>query len=217
MYGCVTDDGIRADLQAMHDAGISGYYLMPIKDVTDGKDYNGTARQLSPEWWKRMDTVFRVSDSLNLQMGIHFSDGFALGGGPWITPEESMQKIVWSDTIVNGGDISCALAMPKTHEGYYKDIAVFAYPASFADSATPTPSVTFPFRSTEQCDIVMSYEKPFTLRSVEIVTGGNNYQAHRFKVYASDNGTDYKFVREISTNLIYIIQNIQFLKQIKNL
>lgn len=198
MYGCVTDEGIRADLQAMHDAGISGYYLMPIKDVTDGKDYNGTARQLSPEWWKRMDTVFRVSDSLNLQMGIHFSDGFALGGGPWITPEESMQKIVWSDTIVNGGDICCALAMPKTHEGYYKDIAVFAYPASFADSATPTPSVTFPFRSTEQCDIVMSYEKPFTLRSVEIVTGGNNYQAHRFKVYASDNGTDYKFVREIS-------------------
>lgn len=58
MYGCVTDEGIKLDLEAMHDAGIAGFYLMPIKDTTDGKGYNGTARQLSPEWWKRMDTVF---------------------------------------------------------------------------------------------------------------------------------------------------------------
>ena len=103
MYGCVSDEGIRLDLQAMHDTGIAGFYLMPIKDTTDGKQYGGTASQLTAEWWKRMDTVFHVADSLHLQMGIHFSDGFALGGGPWITPEESMQRVVWSDTIVNGG------------------------------------------------------------------------------------------------------------------
>ncbi|WP_434223306.1 glycosyl hydrolase, partial [Xylanibacter caecicola] len=69
MYGCVSDEGIRLDLNAMHDAGIAGFYLMPIKDVSDGKQYNGTARQLSPEWWKRLDTVFNVADSLNLKMG----------------------------------------------------------------------------------------------------------------------------------------------------
>ena len=50
MYGCVSDEGIKLDLEAMHDAGIAGFYLMPIKDTTDGKGYNGTARQLSPEW-----------------------------------------------------------------------------------------------------------------------------------------------------------------------
>ena len=110
MYGCVSDEGIKLDLEAMHDAGIAGFYLMPIKDTTDGKGYNGTARQLSPEWWKRMDTVFRTADSLKLQMGIHFSDGFALGGGPWITPAESMQRIVWSDTIVSGGKQSLTLS-----------------------------------------------------------------------------------------------------------
>ncbi len=198
MYGCVTDEGIRADLNAMHDAGIAGFFLMPIKDTDDAKDYAGTSRQLSPEWWKRMDTVFSTADSLGLQMGIHFCDGFALAGGPWITPAESMQKVVWSDTIVKGGKQLLALPQPVSYDGYYEDIAVYAYPAEFADDSKPVSSVDFPLSSSEPCDIVFCYDKPFTLRNVRIITGGNNYQAHRYKVYASDNGTDYVFIKEIS-------------------
>lgn len=204
MFGNVSDEGIRLDLHAMHDAGIKGFYLMPIKDPTDSKDgLGGSSRQLSPEWWKRIDTVFHTADSLNLEMGIHFSDGFALAGGPWVKPEESMQKVVWSDTIVSGGKYnfnskSFKLPLPqKIYKDYYEDIAVYAYPATYADNRKPEASVEFPFKSTKPCDIVMQYDEPFTLRSVEIVTGGNNYQAHRFKVYASDNGVDYRFVREI--------------------
>lgn len=205
MFGNVSDEGIRLDLHAMHDAGIKGFYLMPIKDPTDSKDgLGGSSRQLSPEWWKRINTVFHTADSLDLEMGIHFSDGFALAGGPWIKPEESMQKVVWSDTIINGGKFNAKaknmlkLAKPKNiYKDYYKDVAVFAYPATYNDDSKPKASVEFPFKSTKPCDIIMEYAEPFTLRSVEIVTGGNNYQAHRFKVYASDNGTDYRFVREI--------------------
>ncbi len=204
MFGNVSDEGIRLDLHAMHDAGIKGFYLMPIKSPADSRDgLGGTSVQLSPEWWKRMNTVFSTADSLNLEMGIHICDGFALAGGPWIKPEESMQKVVWSDTIIAGGRYNhngskLQLPLPKKiYNGYYEDVALFAYPATYADERKPEPSVNFPFASKEPCDIVMRYEKPFTLRSVEIVTGGNNYQAHRFKVYASDNGTDYRFVREI--------------------
>lgn len=198
MYGCVTDEGIRLDLNAMRDAGIKGFYLMPIKDVSDGAQYNGTSRQLSAEWWKRIDTVYNTANELGLEMGIHFSDGFALGGGPWITPEESMQRIVWSDTIVEGGKQEITLPRPACKENYYEDITTFAYPADYVDDRKPKASVEFPFRSSEPCDIIMSYDEPYTLRSVEIVTGGNNYQAHRFKVYASDDGKNYRFVREIS-------------------
>ncbi len=203
MFGNVSDAGIRLDLHAMHDAGIKGFYLMPIKDPADSKDgLGGSSRQLSPEWWKRIDTVFHTADSLNLEMGIHFSDGFALAGGPWISPAESMQKVVWSDTVVSGGKFRAnrlKLAKPKNiYKGYYEDIAVLAYPAGHVDNRKPKASVEFPFKSTSPCDIVMQYDSPFTLRSVEIVTGGNNYQAHRFRVYASDDGVDYKFVREIS-------------------
>ena len=198
MYGCVTDEGIVADLQAMRNAGIAGFYLMPIKDTSDGKQYNGTARQLSPDWWKRIDKVYSTADSLGLQMGIHFSDGFALGGGPWITPEESMQKVVWTDTIISGGKQTLRLKTPKANNDFYEDIALYAYPAIYNDNRKPKASVDFPYKSSKPCDIIMSYDAPYTLRSVQIITGGNNYQAHRFKVYASDNGIDYRFIREIS-------------------
>ena len=198
MYGCVTDEGIVADLQAMRNAGIAGFYLMPIKDTSDGKQYNGTARQLSPDWWKRIDKVYSTADSLGLKMGIHFSDGFALGGGPWITPEESMQKVVWTDTIISGGKQTLRLKTPKANNDFYEDIALYAYPAIYNDNRKPKASVNFPYKSSKPCDIIMSYDTPYTLRSVQIITGGNNYQAHRFKVYASDNGIDYRFIREIS-------------------
>ncbi|MFS6554693.1 glycosyl hydrolase, partial [Parabacteroides distasonis] len=73
MFGNVSDEGIRLDLEAMKHAGISGFYLMPIKSTADGKELGGASEQLSPEWWKRIDTVYRLADSLKLDMGIHFS------------------------------------------------------------------------------------------------------------------------------------------------
>lgn len=203
MYGAVSDEGIRMDLQGMKDAGIEGFYLMPIKDVSDGASFGGTARQLSEEWWQRMATVWHVADSLELKAGIHLSDGFALAGGPWITPKESMQKVVWSDTIVEGGKQAVFLATPSAYQGYYEDIGVYAirenYEIGNSKSEIPQPeaSVEFPFRSEKACDIVFRYDEPFTLRSVEIVTGGNNYQAHRWKVSASVDGVTYRHVRDI--------------------
>jgi len=198
MYGCVTDEGIRLDLKAMHEAGISGFYLMPIKGVEDGKQYGGTANQLSPEWWKRMQTVFTTADSLGLEMGLHFSDGFALGGGPWIEPAESMQKVVWSDTVVSSNKGVITVERPHGNNGYYEDIGTYAIPATYADDRKPAASVSFPFRSSEPCDIVMSYETPFTLRRVRVITGGNNYQAHRLSVYSSTDGSHYRFVRTLT-------------------
>lgn len=204
MYGNVSDAGIRLDLHGMKDAGIKGFYLMPIKSAADGKALAGQSEQLSPEWWKRMDTVFHTADSLGLEMGIHICDGFALAGGPWIKPEESMQRIVWSDTIVGGGKYNASaktqlrLAKPDgINADYYKDVAVYAYPAEWADLRQPTASVEFPFKAAKASDIIMTYDAPFTLRSVKIITGGNNYQAHRLKVYASQDGKDYTFIREI--------------------
>lgn len=206
MYGCVDGRAVRADLEAMHDAGIAGFYLMPIKGTGDGKDYGGTAQQLSTTWWQLIDSTFRIADSLHLEMGIHFSDGFALGGGPWIKPEESMQRVVWTDTVVeikderkrlhNDGLIASAFKHQSVmlHPSSNTDVAAFAYSAKDYDPRKPRCSVQFPFRADDSCSITMSYETPYLLRSVKIVTGGNNYQAHRFSIYASDDGVNYRFV-----------------------
>ena len=128
MYGAVSKDGIKADLKCMKDVGLGGCYLMPIRGAEERPEYKGEANQLTPRFWEMVDYAFQQADSLGLQMGIHICDGFALAGGPWISPEESMQKVVWSDTIVSGNEGMVMLKRPVAEGEYYEDIAVFAVP-----------------------------------------------------------------------------------------
>ena len=101
MYGAVSKEGIKADLEAMKQVGLGGAYLMPIRDSSRFSEYPNPANQLTPQWWEMVRYSMQEADRLGLQLGMHICDGFALAGGPWITPEESMQKVVWSDTIVS--------------------------------------------------------------------------------------------------------------------
>src|SRR5436189_3559226 len=129
MHGAVSKEGITADLEAMKEVGIGGAYLMPIKDTSSVIPFQPAARQLTPEWWALVKFAMQEAKRLGLQLAMHVSDGFALAGGPWITPALSMQKIVWTKTYI-GEDRSTKIRLdqPETNAGYYKDIAVFAYP-----------------------------------------------------------------------------------------
>ena len=47
MYGAVSKEGIKADLQAMKDVGLGGCYLMPIRGINEKPEYHGEAQQLT--------------------------------------------------------------------------------------------------------------------------------------------------------------------------
>ncbi|MEJ8819826.1 glycosyl hydrolase [Lacibacter sp. H407] len=213
MHAAVSKEGITADLQAMKEVGIGGAYLMPIKDTVHKIPFQPTVRQLSPEWWAMVKFAMQEAKRLNLQLGMHVSDGFALAGGPWITPELSMQKLVWTKTYIADGSIEkINLSQPEGKEDYYKDIAVYAYPAVSSAAFSEVvlvPSVTTSngirasflsfqgsnnqsYKSDSTCWIQYKYPKPFTCRSIRIKTGGNSYQAHRLSVLVSDDGIEFR-------------------------
>ena len=220
MYGAVTPEGITADLEAMKQVGLGGAYLMPIKGVDQGPEYEGQAQQLTPEFWEMVDHSMKEAKRLGLRLGMHICDGFALAGGPWIAPQESMQKIVWSDTIIRGGNIE-RLPLPQLegYEGYSEDIATYAIPLGKQPADVvmrPVISLaTLPgtevkdkkkavnmdekgvIRSSYPCRIDYTYEQPVTVSNVEIVLSGNNYQAHRLKVLVSDDGRNYRFLKQL--------------------
>lgn len=219
MYGAVSKEGITADLEAMKHAGLGGTYLMPIRGVKEGGQYNGKAQQLTPEWWEMVRFSMEEADRLGLKLGMHICDGFALAGGPWISPKESMQKVVWSDTIVNGGKLKALrLPQPESYDNYYEDIALFALPIDGATDEMPAKitcvniatgnhidsqktvnmDASGVIRSSYPCYIQYEYEIPFTCRNIEIILSGNNYQAHRLKVMASDDGINYRFVKQLA-------------------
>jgi hypothetical protein len=129
MNGAVSKLGITADLEAMSEVGIGGAYLMPIKDTSKAIPFEPQVRQLTPQWWTMVKFAMEEAKRLNLKLAMHVSDGFALAGGPWIKPEQSMQKLVWTKTYIQQGfKGNMRLQMPDINNGFYKDIAVYAYP-----------------------------------------------------------------------------------------
>jgi hypothetical protein len=213
MQGAVSKEGITADLEAMKEAGLAGAYLMPIRGAPEKPFVTPAAEQLSPLWREMVKTAFAEADRLGLKLGFHVCDGFALAGGPWITPELSMQKVVWSKISVKGGGyVSDTLPVPENYAGYYRDIATFALkmPAGVEDSDSrrvkPEVSCSIEgvdasfladnpgdrvFRCDSVCRIKYAFEKPFTLRSVQIEPSGNNIQSQRFVISASDDDITY--------------------------
>ncbi len=220
MYGAVSAEGITADLEAMREVGLGGAYLMPIKGTAEGQAYDGTAQQLSPHFWELVKHSMREADRLGLKLGMHICDGFALAGGPWITPGESMQKVVWSDTVVAGGNLKrLKLPLPEAYQGYYEDIATYIIPLEKQpENTTLLPVVTVEslasgqgvdtsktvnrdeqgvIRSSYPCRIQYEYPSPVTCSNVEIILSGNNYQAHRLKVLVSEDGQNYRLLKQL--------------------
>ena len=133
-YGSVSRPGIHADLTGMKNVDMGGIWLMPVREAGECLEFQDGVAQLSPEFWKMMDYSFQLADSLDFDMGIH-----VLPGNPLVLPAESMQKVVWTDTIVKGGKKIEGLQMwqPESYKdgkmqsagsegGYYQDIAAFA-------------------------------------------------------------------------------------------
>lgn len=133
-YGSVSRPGIHADLTGMKNVGMGGIWLMPVREAGECLEFQDGVAQLSPEFRKMMDYSFLLADSLDFDMGIH-----VLPGNPLVLPAESMQKVVWTDTIMKGGKKIEGLQMwqPESYKdgkmqsagsegGYYQDIAAFA-------------------------------------------------------------------------------------------
>lgn len=220
IYGAVSKEGIQKDLIAMKHAGLEGFYLMPIKDSTRNNSYHGKYTQLTPEWWDMVNYSIHEADSLGLKMGIHICDGFALAGGPWIKPEESMQKVVWSDTVISSKGKPMQIVLPETekYKGYSQDIKIYAFP--WRKSCKPVFKITYSslvsydgsyyrakataVRKAERTRkdpawIQYEYSKPYTCKSIGIDFKGFCYQANRFKILVSNDGKYFKKAEQLNS------------------
>ncbi len=205
----VSKEGITADLEAMKEIGLEGAYLFFIRGASDPPVYSPPSVQLTPGWWDKVRFAFSEAKRTGLSLGLHSCDGFTVAGGPWIHPELSMQKVVWTDTVVAGNQLfKGILQQPETIRGYYEDSKVFAYPCRVADQGSsydlnPTITTDIPdvdpqfindpetdkrLRSDKPCWIQYAFEKPFTLRSLTIRAVGNIFQVHRLKIEVSNDG-----------------------------
>ncbi len=131
MNGNVTREGITLDLEAMHRVGVGGVMMF------DGSDYlpAGPAGYLDANWRALMTHAIQEGNRLGIDIGMHNAPGWSSSGGPWVTPEMSMQQLTWTETSVAGGRrVEIDLVRPHTNEGFYRDAYVIAFPSPPAET-----------------------------------------------------------------------------------
>lgn len=126
MGGNVTKEGITADLEAMKRVGVGGFqaFHVDLKKVP-----SGPVGYMGKGWRDMMKHTIGEADRLGLEMCFHNCAGWSSSGGPWIPPEYSMKKVVWTEKKVKGPmTFAGKLEQPETLCNYYRDIAVLAFP-----------------------------------------------------------------------------------------
>src|SRR5208337_3884345 len=118
-------NGITADLEAMKRVGIGGVLIMEV----DQGAPKGPADFGGPAWRQLFQHVCSEAHRLGLEVNMNNDAGWCGSGGPWITPELAMQKVVFTETNVTGpARFDAALARPQAWANFYRDIAVLAFP-----------------------------------------------------------------------------------------
>lgn len=154
--GNITQPGITKDMEWMRKVGIGG---MMLADVSAGSGQTLEEKDkihfFTPEWFAAVKHAANESKRLGLEMSIFNSAGWSLAGGPWVTPEQSMKRLVWSETTISGGKaFSGQLPAPPSKAGpfrdwvtapnpeeFYRDVAVLAYRVPKA-AAAYAPTIT---------------------------------------------------------------------------
>jgi len=122
----ITREGITADLEAMKRVGIGGVLIM---EVDQGAPV-GPVPFAGEKWRELFRRVVSEAHRLGLEVNMNNDAGWCGSGGPWITPDLAMQRVVWTETQVEGPKhVEIALPQPSAVADFYRDIATLAVPA----------------------------------------------------------------------------------------
>jgi alpha-L-rhamnosidase len=218
LNGNITSNGITADLEAMQRVGVGGVLIMEVEQGTP----IGTVPFAGPEWRQLFKHVAAEARRLGLDVNMNNDAGDCGSGGPWITPELTMQRVVWSETLVTGPrHFEEQLSQPKATANayvtnFYRDIATLAFPVP-AGETTPAAKAAFKLQAsvpvTNAHSVVLpvpgagnapyfqlEFAKPFTARFLSFYLGGSHRVGFSGEVQASSDGKNFETLRRFDTH-----------------
>ncbi len=173
--GNITREGIRKDLEWMHRIGIGGYHHFDA-GLSQAPVVKNRFVYMHDDWKDAFRYAIRLSDSLDFTVGIASSPGWSNTGGPWVSKDDAMKKLVWSSVDVEEGHIHAVLPQPEKNLDYYRDIRIIAFKLPETDGS---------------------------VRSIKVLGNSNrpkwNIQAYKWNLVleASDDGKTFREVARI--------------------
>ena len=165
MNGHVTRAGITADLEAMAKAGIGGAQIF---DVSDGIP-EGEVPFASEAWYDLLAYANDEAKRLGIELALSNCSGWSSSGGPWVRPEDSMKRIVYSETVLRGGERFCgALPQPDAVCGFYRDVATLAFPRPAGETVDLADYGLRSSFKAGDCRAELRFDRPFPLTGLSI-------------------------------------------------
>jgi len=134
MDGCVTREGITADLEAYKAAGLGGVQQFLIGGPSQTRIKRSENAIGTENWRSLMRFAMDECARLGLTFGTHNCPGWTSSSYTTVQPEYSMQNLVWSETPAMGTGKVQSLTLPRSEVDpkwdYYRDVTVVAVPAS---------------------------------------------------------------------------------------
>ena len=190
MNGNVTKEGITADLEAMKAIGIGGAHIF---DVSIGIP-KGPIDFCTPAWFDHVRWAAHEANRLGIELGLSNCSGFSSSGGPWVTPEDSMKRLVWTEVSVEGGSGGVVLPPYAETNGFYRDVAVVAFRAPKAVHMKDVAGKTV---RKEPLRITVSFDEPFRATMLGIRIESKSWSDDcPVRVEASDDGKTYRTILE---------------------
>ena len=238
----ITKEGIKADIDAMYEAGIGGFTIL---DIGQGIP-EGDVKTLSPQWFEMVQYAIECAASHGMEVCLHNCPGWSSSGGPWIPKEHGMKTVTFSEAYAEGGKrLEINLPKPPTTMDFYRDIAVLAFPSVAGDNIdfrTAKPKLTSTLKGEQHLEYVLNnngrqtvkfprhtkagegdsitfeFDKPFEAGTISVQLAGIYQLNARLNAYSSNDGVKFnKFISNVGlTNnhnqLSFETQNARFYK-----
>ena len=184
----ITKEGITKDLEAMKKQGISAATILNVGLFGEPDLGVPQIKFATSEWFQMFEWALTEANRLGMTIGAHNCDGWSSSGGPWIDPENSMKRCIWSRSVIEGGkQIEIQLPEPRGNLNFYRDISVVAFPVTDGLSSFQAVKPEIKVNSSVSGDILYD-ANPFS--TVEVSNGtiidivfGTNVQATKIAIH----------------------------------
>ena len=125
----------------MKAKGFGGALLVDANGANQGKNRDVPAGPTfgSPAWTALFTHALAEADRLGLEITLNITSGWNLGG-PKVKPEGASKVLTYSRVHLHGGSPSHLLPPPPmSRDGFYRQIAVLAYPLAHGDALAAQP------------------------------------------------------------------------------
>ena len=125
----VDKPAIRRDLQAMKDKDFYGALVIDASCAAAWGNQNVPCGPMfgTPEWCELMLYALDEAERHGLIIASLIQSGWNLNG-PLVTPEYASKHIVYTKVELKSGERPAQLEQPQSRHGFYRDIAVLAFP-----------------------------------------------------------------------------------------